>query len=294
MASHFQPQNHNFYLDLGGQPVGRPASVSAAEDVELAVSQLSFNKKFPSLRRSHIDLALGSNMGMLTHQWLENTLNKSYSRKNGSISVEDRSKKAIRTIEFINALVESIVLPYLDKASKSSESLKVRLIPEDLKMGNTGEKLDQKTAIRYGTSPQPFDTGHFKLTITGLAAECAAVSKIDSITIKQGTKIHSVGDQRSPQIEPTKLDESNLVIKLPASSAQGFLDWYQKSVDSRATDTRSGSLEYFAHGSKSSQFTLNFDGLGLISASVLKDGASDAHRNIKCELYYNSVTLKPN
>jgi hypothetical protein len=167
-------------------------------------------------------------------------------------------------------------------------------LPDNLKFGNTGEKFDQKKAIKYGTPPQPFDRSHFKLTITGLATECAAVSKIASIVIKQGVTADAVGSQRTTVTAPTKLDESNLVITLPMSSAKGFIDWQEKLVEGRAADTRSGSLEYFAKGSKSSQFTLIFDGLGLIKAEVSKEVVSDAHRNVTCELYYSSVAFKPN
>jgi hypothetical protein len=93
---------------------------------------------------------------------------------------------------------------------------------------------------------------------------------------------------------PTKLDESNLVITLPMSSAKGFLDWQEKLVEGGAADTRSGSLEYFAKGSKSSQFTLNFDGLGLVSVEGSKGSERDANREQKCTLYYKSATLKAN
>jgi hypothetical protein len=235
-------------------------------------------------------------MGTVLHQWIEDTLNKSYDRKNGSIAVEDGAKKTVRTIEFHRTLIESIVLPSLDKARKDTEFLKLKLIPENLKFGNTGEKLDQKKAIKYGT-PQPFDRGHFKLTITGLATECAAVSKIDSITIKQGTTADATGDQRSPHIEPTRLDESHLVIILPMSSAKGFLDWQQKTIEdgmASSNETKSGSLQYFAIGSTSSRFVFNFDGLGLASMSATKETDKNNNKDAKFALYYSSVALQAN
>jgi hypothetical protein len=170
-------------------------------------------------------------------------------------------------------------------------------MPEMLKFGNTGEKVDQKSAMRYGQTAQLFDPSHFKLTITGLATECAAVTKIDSIVIKQKISPDAAGDSRTPALEPGPLDESNLVITLPMASAKGFVDWHEQAVAAgmaKTSDTRSGSLEYFAKGSSSSRFSLNFDGLGLISVDVSKGGSSDTHRNVKCELYYNSITLKPN
>ena len=295
MGSHFQQPHLNFYLDLGGQPSDRPAGVSATQDVELAATHSFTVKKISSLPRSHVDLSLGTNIGKAFQDWIRDTLDNKFIRRDGSIKLEDSAKKAYRTIEFYNALIESIVFPALDKASKSGDYLKLKVMPEMLKFGNTGEKIDQKSAMRYGASAQPFDLGHFKLTITGLATECAAVTKIDSIVIKQGVTADAVGNQRTSVAVPTKLDESNLVITLPMSSAQGFLDWHERSVAdgmAKTSDTKSGSLEYFAKGSSSSHFTLSFDGLGLISAEASKPGASDAQRTVKCELYYDSVTLK--
>lgn len=297
MGSHLQQLHLNFYLDLDGQPATRPAGFSAAQDVEIAAKQSFTVKKIGSLPRSHIDLSLGANSGKAIQEWIQNTFDNKFIRKDGSIKVEDSTKKAYRTIDFYNALIESIDFPALDKASKSGDYLKLKIMPEILKFGSTDEKVDQKSAMRYGQTAQPFDPSHFKLTITGLATECAAVTKIDSIVIKQGLTADNVGSDCNLRLEPTKLDESNLVITLPMVSAKGFLDWHEKSIAdgmAKTSDTKSGSLEYFAKGSSSSRFTLNFDGLGLVSAGASKGDASDAKRDFKCELYYSSVTLKAN
>jgi hypothetical protein len=104
-----------------------------------------------------------------------------------------------------------------------------------------------------------------------------------------------VGNEKWPQIEPTNIEDSNIVITLPVTAATGFLDWHKNELDSGQrgqTKTRSGSLEYFAPGSNKASLTLEFPEIGIKSAQVSSGSEQSALKKITCELYCDSINLK--
>jgi hypothetical protein len=81
------------------------------------------------------------------------------------------------------------------------------------------------------------------------------------------------GESRYPEIEATKIEYSNLVVRLPDTFADGFLKWHDEFIIDGRSDSsneKSGTLEFFAPNSDKPYFGINLGGLGMISLAMGK------------------------
>jgi hypothetical protein len=295
MGSHFHA-HYNYLLELDGQPADRLNTVSADSAVEQVITSDKFSSKHISiLKVSPIEMTIGSGMGQSFRSWIDNSLKRHFSRKDGKVIVQGNTKGAVYGIEFYGAIITSIRMPALDSASKGTEYIRVTIQPEKISRNKGGEAIDQKSIAKYGPPPAQFDTSHFRFSIDGLEKDSEKVLTVSSVSIKQKTKVMYVGNEKWPQIEPTNIEDSNIVITLPVTAATGFLDWHKNELDSGQrgqTKTRSGSLEYFAPGSNKASLTLEFPEIGIKSAQVSSGSEQSALKKITCELYCDSINLK--
>jgi hypothetical protein len=225
-------------------------------------------------------------------KWIQSSWRKEWSRKNGQISHANFDQKTTFVHEFFDALITETTFPTLDGASKEAAYVKVKVQPEKV--------ITKKTAP--GPQLQPFlgskqklwMCSGFRLSIDGLD-EMKYANKIDSFTIKQGVKKFYTGEDRFPQIEPTKIDFPHITGTIAAEYADGLHDWYQKYIVKGMADLKaqkSGSLEFLSPDRKSTLFRINLFEVGLVGLNMMSSTAnSDQIKRMKFELYVGRMDI---
>lgn len=222
--------------------------------------------------------------------WIAATLNMSYMRKNGSIITTDSNSAEQSRLQFNNALITEFGIPACDGASKDLGSLTVKFAPEfTTPLAGKGNVISAP-----GTKNQKaFLPSNFRLTITGL--DCRNVAKIEALTIKQSMTQDVVGQMRSPQKEPGKLEFPNLVLSIAESSAGTFYAWFQDMVimgNSGENNERAGTLEFLDPTLATTLFTIYFHHLGIFGFTPEKAEANaETIKRVKVEMYCEQMTV---
>ena len=225
-------------------------------------------------------------------KWIQSSWRKEYSRKNGQITHANFDLKTTFTHEFFNALITETTFPALDGSSKDAAYLKVKIQPETVitKKLSSGPQL----IPHFGSKQKLWMSSGFKLSIDGLD-EMMYANKIDSFTIKQGVKKFYTGEDRFPQIEPTKIEFPHISGTIAAEYADRLHDWYQKSVVTGQADPKaqkSGSLEFLSPDRRSTIFRIGLFEVGLIGLSMQSSTAnSDQIKRMKFELYVGRMDI---
>lgn len=225
-------------------------------------------------------------------KWIQSSWRKEYSRKNGQITHANFDLKTTFTHEFFDALITETTFPTLDGSSKDAAYLKVKVQPEKVitKKMSGGPQL----VPHLGSKQKLWMSSGFRLSIDGLD-EMRYANKIDSFTIKQGVKKFYTGEDRFPQIEPTKIEFPHISGTIAAEYADKLHDWYQKYVVGGQSDPKAqktGSLEFLSPDRKSTLFRINLFEVGLIGLSMQSSTAnSDQIKRMKFELYVGRMDL---
>ncbi|HEY2866357.1 MAG TPA: phage tail protein [Pyrinomonadaceae bacterium] len=287
----------NFILELDGKPVGRIGSVAIGGLKADVVTQNSTHGGFADKRltRQTLDstsFSCGAGMSQVFYDWLSNAFNRSYARKNGAIVAIDSNRKEVSRMDFQNALIESIVLPKLDSASKGSASITVKFKPESVRYGKGGG--DANVGSYASPHSRIWNTSTFALSINGLEKECAAITDISALGIGQGIAVHVAGESDRPVFESTSSVYPSIVINLPLSSVGGFDDWFKSVATGQAASGKTGTLKYLGPGSKTEFFSLEFSDLGISEKALDRGADRTSDRPVTISLYYDSVTFKAN
>ncbi len=225
-------------------------------------------------------------------KWIQSSWRKEWSRKNGQITHANFDLKTTFTHEFFDALITETTFPTLDGSSKDAAYLKVKVQPEKVitKKMSAGPQL----IPHLGSKQKLWMSSGFKLSIDGLD-EMRYANKIDSFTIKQGVKKFYTGEDRFPQIEPTKIEFPHISGTIAAEYADKLHDWYQKYVVNGQADPKAqktGSLEFLSPDRKSTIFRINLFEVGLIGLSMQSSTAnSDQIKRMKFELYVGRMDI---
>lgn len=225
-------------------------------------------------------------------KWIQSSWRKEWSRKNGQISHANFDLKTTFTHEFYDALITETTFPALDGASKEAAYIKVKVQPEKVITKKTapGPQLQPN----LGSKQKLWMSSGFRLSIDGLDG-LEYANKIDSFTIKQGVKKFYTGEDRFPQIEPTKIEFPHVSGTIAAEYADGLLDWYHKYIVNGQADLKAqktGSLEFLSPDRKSTLFRINLYEVGLHSLSMMQSTAnSDQIKRMKFELYVGRMEL---
>jgi hypothetical protein len=225
-------------------------------------------------------------------KWIQSSWRKEWSRKNGQISHANFDMKTTFTHEFFDALITETTFPGLDGSSKDAAYIKVKVQPEKVitKKQAPGPRLQPN----LGSKQKLWMCSGFRLSIDGLDGMQYA-NKIDSFTIKQGVKKFYTGEERFPQIEPTKIEFPHITGTIAAEYADGLHDWYQKYIVTGMADPKAqktGSLEFLSPDRKSTLFRINLYEVGLHSLSMVSSTAnSDQIKRMKFELYVGRMDI---
>jgi len=283
-----RPQN--YLLELDGKPVGRIGNVAVgAIKAEVITSSGGFlEKRISQQTYDPTSFTCGAGMSRVFYDWVSNTFDRSYARKNGAVVGIDTDRKEIFRMDFQNALLESVVLSKLDSLSKDNSSITVKFQPEIVRYGKGGGKADVGNYL--SPHPKTWNANNFALSIDGLEKECAAVTSVSALGVGQKIAADRFGESDRPIYEPTNAVYPSLVITLPSSSVGRFDDWFKSTASGQRGNDRNGSLKYLGPDAKSEFFSLEFSGLGITERSI--KGGSDKSSNITISLYYESAKFK--
>jgi hypothetical protein len=225
-------------------------------------------------------------------RWIQGSWNKKYGRRNGTVSHANFNLKKTFEHEFREALITETSFPALDGSSKEAAYMKIKVQPEyvrakklagnEVAKGNLG--LKQKMWMASG----------FRLNIDGID-ETRYTNKVEAFTIKQGIKKLYTGQERFPQIEPTKIEFPNITGTIALEYADKLIQWHDKYVMAGQSDPKAqktGSIEFLTPQRDKTIFSINMYEVGIQSLQVLPSQANqDAIKRVKFELYVGRMDL---
>jgi len=224
-------------------------------------------------------------------KWIQDSWRKEYGRRNGQITHANFDLFQTFEHEFFDALITETTFPTLDGASKDAAYIKIKLQPERVVSKKTGGGR-----VQSNISPKQklWMCSGFRLKIDGLA-DVEYANKIESFTIKQGVRKFYTGEDRFPQIEPTKIEFPAISGTIALGYADGLLKWYEEYVVKGMADPKaqkSGSLEFLAPDRNEVLFRINLFEVGLHHLSMVQSHANaDQIKRMKFELYVGRMDL---
>ncbi len=196
-------------------------------------------------------------------QWISNSWDKQYMRRNGQITHADFNLKNQLEHHFTEALIMETTFPTLDGSAKDAAYLKMKVQPELVKMVKGNDASLSPSPI--GTKFKNWTANSFRFAIDGIDS-MQYVNKIDSFTIKQGIKKLYTGEGRFPQIEPTKIDFPTLTGTVSGEYAGALWDWHEDYVVKGKKDTtqqRTGHIQFLSQDRQTVLFQINLWNVGI-------------------------------
>lgn len=224
-------------------------------------------------------------------KWIQASWKKDWSRRNGQITHANFDLKSTYEHQFYDALVTETTFPTLDGSSREAAYMKLKFQPERILTNKTnGSNLKANTGAKQKT----WLPSAFRLKLDGLD-ELQYTNKIESFTIKQGIKKLYTGDDRFPQIEPTKIEFPHLVGTIALDYADKLLQWADKYMKKGQADPkaqRTGVLEFLAPNRDTVIFQINLYEVGIHNLQVSQSTAnSDQIKRAKYELYVGRMDM---
>jgi hypothetical protein len=134
----------------------------------------------------------------------------------------------------------------------------------------------------------------FRLKIDGVQ-DVEYANKIESFTIKQGTRKFYTGEERFPQIEPTKIEFPGINGTISLGYADGLIKWYDQYVHKGMADPKAqknGSLEFLGPDRGEVIFRIQLYEVGLHHLAMVPSQANaDSSKRMKFELYVGRMDL---
>jgi len=259
----------NYLLEINGRPAGRFfdfAGGTAAADI-VQTSGGFGHKHVGSVKFQDMVLTCGTGMSGDFYKWIGDNLAGAPSRRGGAIVALDTKQAPSARLEFMHALISSLVLPELDAAGNKAAYMTVGITPEITRPTETEKSAT--LGVYVSKLPKAWNISDFRLKIDGLEKECAHVKHIDSLKLGQKIVTDARGESREYTKEPTSTEYPDLVISLPESFATGFYSWFDDSVikgNIGPGSVKRGTLEFFAPNSSKPYFGLELTGLGIKAA----------------------------
>jgi len=224
-------------------------------------------------------------------KWIQASWRKEFSRRNGQITHANFDLKKTFEHQFFDALITETTFPTLDGASRDAAYLKIKVQPERvLSKKAAGEQLKSQ----MGSKQKLWMCSGFRLNIDGID-EVKYTNKIESFTIKQGIKKLYTGEDRFPQIEPTKIEFPNIVGTISLEFADALLAWYESYIVKGQADPKAqktGSLEFLSPNRKDVLFRINLYEVGLHHLALQQSHAnSEQIKRVKFELYVGRMDI---
>jgi T4-like virus tail tube protein gp19 len=228
-------------------------------------------------------------------QWIQGSWNRKWARRNGQITHADFNLKQTFEHWFYDALMVETTFPTLDANSKETAYLKCKIQPERVQTKSL-QGSGTQIAGQYSPKQKLWLSSAFRFGIDQFDG-MEYTNKLESFTIKQGTKKMFTGADRFPQIEPTNIQFPNLTGTVSLAHADRLLKWHHDYVYSeKATkDIKaqlSGCIEFLSPDRKQTIFRINLSQVGLMSASIQQATANtDQIKRAKFEMFVGSMEL---
>ena len=282
-----------FALELNGSLVGRPLSIEGGEPIGEVVTEpvgvdRVTRKHLGGVDYEDIVVECGAGMADSFYAWIADTLDHTFSRKNGAIVTADMNGKEVTRRTFEGAVVSSVGFPALDAASKDTARLRVALTPDVTRRKPPGgAKPSEKL-----TASKKWLASAFRLKIDGL--DCTKVLRIEPIVVFVRSQQAPVGELRIPTID-ARIDVPDLVVTLAESGAatwDAWVDDFLVAGNDAQDREKSGTLELLAQDLTTKLFTLHFSGLGIYRLHRVKQPAgSEAIPRVTASLYCEQLRL---
>lgn len=225
-------------------------------------------------------------------KWIQSSWRKNWNRRNGVVTHANFDYFKTYEHEFYDALLIETTFPTLDGASKEPAYLKCKIQPENVR--SVKKASEQRLQPNNGAKQKLWSASSFRLNIDGLD-EMKYCNKLESFTIKQGIKKLYTGEDRFPQIEPTKIEFPNLVGSISLHYAERLLAWYESYVVKGESDPKAqktGSIEFLSPDRKRTIFQINLYEIGLKTVYIQPVVANQPDiKRVKFELYIGRMDL---
>jgi phage tail-like protein len=297
----------HYGLELDGLFVGWVDTVAggnATADVvteKMGPDQVA-RKHIGNVKYEEISLTFGTGMSTELSNWIKNSFDHKYSRKDGAVIAADYKYQEVARLAFTQARLSEVGFPALDAASKDAAKMSIKLAPEQTRrLPATGKQLP----VPNRRDQNQWLPANFRLKIDGLAEATARVNRIDAIVIKQKLMPSPTGEVRQAEQEATSVEIPNLVIGWDGAVADNPLfqagtqvktnpiyDWHESFVlngNNGSDKEKGGTLEYLDLDGKP-LFTLTFAHLGIFRLAPDKaEAGSEGIRRVKAELYIEEI-----
>jgi hypothetical protein len=237
---------------------------------------------------------------------IESVVNdRKHNKVSGSVVHTDINFKEQYSYAFTDARMTECTFPKLDAKSKEYLTLKTKLVPENISFQlGAGPKISPGPVART----KMWLCSAFRLTLDGYKDATNYTTSVEPLTIKVGTKAYQTGPFRLPEVIPTKVEMPKLSFTVPMAYAGSLLRWYERAVKKNnelvdgnehagnggAGDYETtGSLEFLDPTHSKTVYEIDFDGVGLEGASILKAEANqNGTKMIKFDCYITNLKLK--
>jgi hypothetical protein len=287
----------NFILELDGAFAGflrsaEGGNVTADVVVEAIGPTYVKKKRLGSIKVEDITLSAGANMSKAFYQWIKDTAEQRYVRKNGAIVMTDYKNQEMSRIDFFNGLISEVTFPAADGASKDPAYLQVKITPESVRSSRSSGKAYQSMQ----KAQKNWLSSNYRFKIDGLdAATVGRTYKTSAPTIKIKMAGESVGEQRVKVPTPAGVEISNLTAWVAAATSEPLYQWFENFVlkgNNADNMERTGTLEYFDPTLKEVLFRLTFDHLGIFKLTRDMSGVAGGGLLLdKAEMYIENIRI---
>jgi phage tail-like protein len=253
-----------FALELDGVVCGFLDSVSGggiAADVVSVPGADGFDaKRLGRVSYEELELQLDLSLDAAVYQWIAASWKNSGARRDGSVVATDVNGKAVSEQEFFRGLLTEVTIPALDASSKDAAKLTIKIAPEYTRLAKGSAKTVKSTVGRQ----LEWTTANFKLEIDGL--DTTKVLGIDALTVTQTVVAESAGESRTFAELPGKLTFPDLRVRVAASGADTWTEWFDDFVMKGNDDPsheRSGKLTFLDTSLKKPLGEVSFANLGI-------------------------------
>jgi hypothetical protein len=227
-------------------------------------------------------------------RWIERSWKKKFKPINGQITHADFNLMPVFEHEFFDALITETTFPALDGGSKDAAYLKFKIQPQRVKMRHAASRTRLQTQ-QLSAKQKQWNASRFYFTIDGVD-DMHYANKIESFTIKQGTKKLSTGEARMGEVEPTNIQFPNISGTISLNRAESLIKWYQETVlDGKRDDKaqKTGAIEYLGPDDKT-LFMIHLYEVGIASMQISGSTANqDGIKRVKFDFYVGRMELDP-
>jgi T4-like virus tail tube protein gp19 len=222
--------------------------------------------------------------------WINGTLAKAPSARNGALVYLNYDGNELKRLEFFNAVMTEVTLPALDVAARDPVYLTIRLAPESTRLVGPAAKAIAVASLKSAVVLP----NAFRLNIQGLEGASPWISKVGALTAKRALVPGDAG-QKLKERQFAALDCSLLTITVAESNAGLFYAWFNDFAvnGNNAPGTeRAGRLEWLAGTAKVVAAFADLSNLGIVRYALVPIASgADTIASVQVDMYCESFSL---